>query len=83
MRNTQGRYINPLSIIDYARHFYTECSDVEHCFRLDLVKQGLKSSVNDLHVLLVFWVMTNEHSFSAGHPRGPYIDFTIFRKRRA
>ena len=45
-RNSQGRFINLLSIINDARHYSTECSDVEYCFMLDLVKQGLKYSEN-------------------------------------
>ena len=51
-RNSQGRYINLLSIINNARHFNTKYSDVEYCFMLDFVKQGLKYSEN--HNFLVF-----------------------------
>ena len=46
-RNSQGRYINLLSIINDARHFNTECSDVKYYFWLNFVKQGLKYSKND------------------------------------
>ena len=52
-RNSRGRYIDLFSIFNNARHFNTECSDVEFCFWLDFVKQGLKYSEND-H-FLIFW----------------------------
>ena len=51
-RNSQGRYINLLSIINIARHFNTECSDVEYCFLLHLVIQGLKYLENG-HFLVI------------------------------
>ena len=48
--NSQGQYnynyINLLSLINNARHFNTECRDVEYCFWLGFVKQGPEYSEN-------------------------------------
>ena len=76
-RNSHGRYIDLLSIINNARHFNAECSDVEYCFMLDLVKQG------QIFIKLQFSSFSVMMYISAVHPRGRSIDLAISRKRKA